>query len=65
MNDDRLLKQLYGKAHEEYSFCVTYEQEGELFGMYVWAENIEDAKRQVLQRVPGVTIRDAKMSWPR
>lgn len=65
MEDERVLKPLFGKAHEEYSFCVIYEQEGELFGVYVWASSIEDAKREVLQRVPYAGIQDVKLDWPR
>ena len=65
MRDDRALKEVVGKVEEQYCFCVTYRQDGELYGMYVCGSNAHTASEDFLRRMPGVKIKEVKLSWPR
>lgn len=65
MSDDRTLKPMFGQTHEEYSFRVVYKQGLDLYAMYVWAENIEEAKKEVKRRTSNVEIKEVKIEWPR
>lgn len=64
MTDDRVLKQVYGTVHEEMSFKVIYKTPEGKFGMYVWAENKDDAKREVLKRVQEAIILSVETEAP-
>lgn len=58
------MKKVFGKVREEYSFMVTYEEDGTKYGMYVWGENADDAKRNFRQRVPNARILTIEMKYP-
>lgn len=57
-------KKVVGKPREEYSFLVKYEEDDIKYGMYVWGENTDDAKRNFRQRVPEGRILEIEMKWP-
>ena len=48
MMDDRALKEVYGTVHDESSFKVIFQTTEGKYGMYVWAEDKDEAKREVL-----------------
>lgn len=62
--DTRTLKRVIGKVHAESSYKVIYRVNGDRYGMYVWAEDSDDAKREVLQRVSGAVIENVKLGRP-
>lgn len=65
MSDDRTLKPVFGQTDELYSFCVIYETDSGLYGMYVWGKNIDDAKTELRKQVSGANIKEVKIEWPR
>lgn len=58
------LKPANRHLRETYSYLVKYEINGERFGMFVWGENIDDAKRDFKKHVKGAIIIDVEMKWP-
>lgn len=63
--DNRTLKPVLGQTHESYSFFISYLLDDEMLGMYVWAENIHEARQEFLKRVPKAKIQQVKLGWPR
>lgn len=64
MTDDRALKPVFGKTYEQTSYKVTYETDTGRFFMYVWADDNDDAKRQVLRRESQAVIRRVEVGRP-
>lgn len=64
MRGDRVLKEVYGEVHDESSFKVIYQVADGKYGMYVWAEDKDEAKREVLKRVQEATILSVELDAP-
>jgi len=64
MMDDRALKEVYGTVHDESSFKVIFQTTEGKYGMYVWAEDKDEAKREVLKRVKEATILSVELDAP-
>lgn len=58
------MKRVRFPVQEEHSFLVTFEKEGELYGMYVWGTDTSDAKRRFKQREPNGHVRSIELKSP-
>ena len=64
MTDSNVLKPVFGKLEEETSYKVIFRTDEGTFGMYVWAEDSDEAKREVLKRVSGAVIERVEVGRP-
>jgi len=64
MRDDRALKEVYGRVYDESSFRVIFQTTEGKYGMYVWAEDKDEAKREVLKQVQEAIILSVELDAP-